>query len=78
MSESNVVSIQEAENSQDTLTAVLRVGAQRLLAEAVEAEVEAFLASFSELRDGENRRRVVRNGHLPEREIQSGVGASLT
>jgi len=75
VSKSNVVSIQEAENPQDALTAVLRVGAQRLLAEAVEAEVEAFLAGFSELRDAENRRRVVRNGHLPEREIQSGVGA---
>ncbi len=74
MSESSVVSIQSPETPRDALTEVLREGAQRLLAEAVEAEVEAFLAEYGELRDAEDRQRVVRNGHLPEREIQSGVG----
>ena len=75
MSESSVVSIRSPESPRDALTEVLRTGAQQLLAEAVEAEVEAFLSEFGELRDAENRQRVVRNGHLPEREIQSGVGA---
>ncbi len=75
MSESSVVSIRSPETPRDALTEVLRTGAQQLLAEAVEAEVEAFLSEFGELRDAENRQRVVRNGHLPEREIQSGVGA---
>lgn len=75
MSQGTVVSIQESQSPRDALTEVLRAGAQRLLAEAVEAEVESFLAEFGELRDGDNRQRVVRNGHLPEREIQSGVGA---
>ena len=75
MSKGNVVSIQEPQDPRDALTEVLRTGAQRLLAEAVEAEVESFLAEYGELRDVDDRRRVVRNGHLPVREIQSGVGA---
>jgi|GEM_PF-1912593 len=73
MSESNVVSIQRPAVEKDTLSEVLREGAQRLLAEAVEAEVEDFLAQFRELRTAEGKRRVVRNGHLPEREIQCGL-----
>ena len=36
--------------------------------------VETFLAAHAELEDGRGRRRVVRNGHAPEREIQTGIG----
>jgi len=75
VSKGNVVSIQESQSPRDALTEVLRTGAQQLLAEAVEAEVGSFLAEFGELRAADNRRRMVRNGHLPEREIQSGIGA---
>ncbi len=39
-----------------------------------EAEVEAFLASHAELSDEQGRRRIVRNGHAPERQIQTGIG----
>jgi transposase-like protein len=56
----------------DPLTAVLRDGARRLLAQAIEAEVSAFLAEHADQLDG--RRRVVRNGYRPEREIQTGIG----
>ena len=44
MSESGVVSIRSPESPRDALTEVLRAGAQRLPDEAVEAEVESFLA----------------------------------
>ena len=58
----------------DSLTEVLRSGARRLIAEAIEAEFESFLSSVSEsLCDG--KQRVVRNGYLPEREILTGIGA---
>jgi transposase-like protein len=57
------------------LTAVLRAGARRLLAQAVEMEATAFIEAHSHLSDGAGRRRVVRHGHLPEREIQTGIGA---
>jgi putative transposase len=58
----------------DPLTAVLRDGARRLLAQAVEAEVAAFLAQYTDEVTADGHRRVVRNGYLPEREIQTGIG----
>ena len=58
----------------DPLLAVLREGARRMLTRAIEAEVEAFLAAHAELSDGQGRRRLVRNGHAPERQIQTGIG----
>jgi transposase-like protein len=56
------------------LTEVLREGAQKLLAEAVQIEVGSFLEQYKELRDEQGHQRVVRNGYLPEREIQTGLG----
>ena len=58
----------------DPLLAVLREGARRMLMQAIEAEVEAFLAAHAGLVDEQGRRRLVRNGHAPERRIQTGVG----
>ena len=58
---------------QDVLTEVLRSGARRLLAEAVEAEVAAWIDGTHHL-DQAGRQLVVRNGHLPERTIQTGIG----
>jgi len=58
----------------DPLTEVLRTGARALLAQAVEAEVAAFLDGHAEVRTEDGRRRVVRHGHLPEREIMTGIG----
>jgi putative transposase len=58
----------------DPLLAVLRDGAKRMLMQAVEAEVEAFLATHAGLLDAQGRRRAVRNGHAPERQIQTGIG----
>ena len=45
-----------------------------MLAQTVEAEVEAFVAAHTHIRDKEGRRLVIRNGYLPERTIQSGIG----
>ena len=58
----------------DPLLEVLRSGARQMLQQVIEAEVESFLAAHAELEDGRGRRRLVRNGHAPEREIQTGVG----
>ena len=57
----------------DALTEVLRTGARQLLAQAVEAEVTDFLAHHREVM-ADGRSRVVRNGYLPERKIQTGIG----
>ena len=61
----------------DALTEVLRRGAKELLQQAVEAEVAAAIAQHAELKDAQGRRRVVRNGYLPERPIQTGIGEVL-
>ena len=58
----------------DPLTEVLRTGARELLRQAVETEVVEFIAQHRELRDEQGRQRVVRNGSLPERTIQTGIG----
>src|SRR3954454_10588159 len=59
---------------QDVLTDLLRDGARRMLAQAVEAEVAAWIDDHAHLKDDQGRRQVVRNGHLPERAIQTGLG----
>jgi putative transposase len=61
-------------NCQDALSELLRDGAQQLLAAALEAEVAAYLESFIAQRAENGRRMVVRNGHKPERQVQTGIG----
>ena len=61
--------------AEDPLTVVLRQGAQRLLAQAIEAEVAMLLAQYADHRDAQGRHILVRNGYLPEREVQTGIGA---
>jgi putative transposase len=59
---------------QDVLTHILREGARRLLAQAVDAEVAAWIDAHAHLKDQAGRQQVVRNGNLPERTIQTGLG----
>jgi transposase-like protein len=75
MKEDTVVELRQPEAfSEDPLTEVLRLGARRLLAQAVEMEVTVFVEGHADLRDQAGRQRVVRHGYLPEREIQTGIG----
>ncbi len=60
--------------STDPLTDILRTGAQRLLAQAIEAEVAEHLAYYEQERLPDGRKAVVRNGYLPKRAIQTGLG----
>ena len=73
-SDSIVVALRQPDTIEDPLTAVLRSGARRLLAQAVEAEAEAFLAEMKGLRLPDGRDRLVRHGHGPERQVQTGIG----
>ena len=59
---------------EDPLTECLRSGAQQLLQSAIEAEVGSLLAQYADETTEEGLQRVVRNGHLPERTIQTGIG----
>src|SRR5215203_410451 len=58
----------------DPLTEVLRNGARALLAQAIDAEVAAFLGSHADKRAEDGRQRLVRHGPLPERDIVTGIG----
>ena len=66
---------ENGQTCKDVLTEILRRGALRLLAEAIEAEVDEYLEARAEIRDERGRRAVVRNGYLPEREIVTGLGS---
>src|SRR5829696_9911585 len=74
MSDTTVIPLRQPDTIEDPLTAVLRSGARRLLAQAVEAEAEAFLAEMKGTRLPDGRDRVVRHGHAPERLVQTGIG----
>jgi transposase-like protein len=75
MAEDNLIALKKPQRFvDDPVSEVLRTGARKLLAEALEVEIEDYIAHYKELRDNQNRRRVVRNGYLPEREVQTGIG----
>ena len=61
-------------SSRDVLSEVLRAGAQQMLATAIEAEVSAWIAEREHLKNEQGHRQVIRNGHLPKRQIITGVG----
>jgi transposase-like protein len=74
VTETNVFQLVQPGAFIDSLTEVLRDGARALLARAVEAEVAEVLAKYAELKTDDGRQRLVRHGHLPEREIVTGIG----
>ena len=61
--------------SPDPLTDLRRRGARELIAQAVAVELATFLDAHADQTDAAGRRRLVRHGHLPERDIQTGIGA---
>ena len=73
MHEDTRVSVGQPEVT-DPLTALLRHGSIELIRLAVGVEFDRFLAEYEALLDDEGRRQVVRNGYLPEREVQTGIG----
>src|SRR3977135_3153809 len=74
VTQDNIVKFAEPGAFEDPLTAVLRFGPRNLLAQAVEAEVSDFLDRHSRFLTEEGQQRLVRHGHLPEREIMTGIG----
>ena len=74
MKENNVVELSGRVEAADALTAMLRAGAQALIRQAVDAELQALLSSHAGRVTDEGRAAVVRNGYLPERQVQTGIG----
>jgi putative transposase len=65
----------QSETILDPLSELAREGARRMLAEALKAEADAFVASFLDEQLEDGRQRIVRHGFGPERQIQTGIGA---
>ena len=74
MTDTNVFELPQPGSFADPLTEVLRNGARALLTQAVEAEVAALLSCHADKLTDDGRQRLVRHGHLPEREIMTGIG----
>ena len=72
MSKDNVVELKGRDI--DPLTELLKTGAQKLIQQAVELELQELLARHADCRTDEGKMGVVRNGYLPERELQTGIG----
>ena len=70
-----ILRLENTAQGQDLLSTMLRDGAQHLVAQAVQAEFEEFLARFSGDRVEDGRAAVVRNGFQPERELLTGLGS---
>ena len=75
MSKSNLHALSQPEVAgNDPLHELIRQGARDLIAQAVETELESLLKQCADVKTPDGRRAVVRNGHLPKRTVQTGVG----
>ena len=62
------------EEPRSVLDEIVHQGAQDMLARALECEVQEFLERHCGIVDDDDRRQVVRNGHMPERNVITGAG----
>ena len=73
--DTTIIPFRQSDSIDDPLTELAREGARRMLAEALKAEADAFVASFAADLLPDGRQRVVRHGYGPDRSIQTGIGA---
>lgn len=74
MTNNNIIELSGRDEITDPLSALLRTGARQLIQSAVEAELEAFLVQYATDKTATGHCAVVRNGHHPERSVQTGIG----
>ncbi|WP_205828082.1 transposase [Microbulbifer sp. SH-1] len=74
MDKNTVVEFTGRQEATDPLTELLRRGARELLQKAVEAELSTFMKGFQDRLLEDGRAAVVRNGYLPERDVQTSIG----
>jgi len=73
--DTDIITLRQPESVDDPLTEIARDGARRMLAAALRAEADAFVAQHAEETLPDGRQRIVRHGYGPERSIQTGIGA---
>ena len=74
MNKNTVVSLQDREQISDPLTDLVRSGARKLIEQAIDIELQELLSQYSGHQTDSGHAAVVRNGYLPERAIQTGIG----
>ena len=74
MNKNNVIELEGRDENLDPLTAMLRTGAQQLIQQAVEAELQDLLTEHAQRRTQAGTAGVVRNGYLPQRDLQTNLG----
>lgn len=74
MDKNNIVEFEGREQNADPVTQLLRSGAKKLIEQAVEAELAELLALHSGRRTDDDKAGVVRNGYLPQRQLQTNLG----
>ena len=74
MEDDNVINFEGRDAICDPLTQLLKSGAQQLLKQAIELEIQEYMTPYAELKTCEGKAGVVRNGYHPERPIQTGIG----
>ena len=72
-----VVNADGSTESGSLIDEIVREGARRMLAAALEAEVNTYLTQLADERDEASRRLVVRNGHHAERAVATSAGPVL-
>jgi transposase-like protein len=74
--QANVIDLQQqaSQDARSVLDEIVREGARRMLQTAIEEEVAVYIDAHQDLRDEHGHRIVVRNGHMPEREVLTGAG----
>jgi putative transposase len=74
----NIVRLRQPDTIDDPLTDILRAGARQLLAQAIEIEAKAYLASMRELKLPDGRERLVRHGHGPVEVSRAKIRGRMT
>jgi transposase-like protein len=74
ISSAQVIPFESGRGFDDHLTSILRQGAKAMLQAAIESEVAEYVSQHKDCVDADGRRTVVRNGHHPERDLQTGIG----
>src|SRR5258707_1440280 len=76
LKDTTIIRFRQPDAIDDPLSELAGEGARRMLAQALIAEADAFVALLKDLRLPDGRNRAVRHGHGPHRAIQTGVGPS--
>ena len=74
MNKNKIISLEKPAEFHDPLHELIRTGARHMIEVAIESELQCFLEQYRGKETDSGQAAVVRNGYLPERELQTGIG----